>query len=103
MARVSEVRFVDQISAGLARHSTSQFDVAVIYERKIDVAAEREKLNKEMAKQEKIIANSDRQLNNPGFTAKAPAHIVDGLKKQRDDAQQLLDKLRRDLDSLPPA
>jgi valyl-tRNA synthetase len=101
MARVSEVRFVDQISAGLARHSTSQFDVAVIYERKIDVAAEREKLKKEIAKLEKIIESSDRQLNNPGFTAKAPAHIVEGLKKQRDDAQQLLDKLRRDLDSLP--
>ncbi|WP_348263100.1 valine--tRNA ligase [Telmatobacter sp. DSM 110680] len=102
MARVSEVRFVDQISAGLAKHSTSQFDVAVIYERKIDVAAERDKLDKEIAKLEKIIANSERQLNNPGFTAKAPAHIVEGLKKQRDDAQQLLDKLRRDLDSLPP-
>ena len=102
LARVSEVRFVDQISAGLAKHSTSHFDVAVIYERKIDVAAEREKMNKEITKQEKIIASSDRQLNNPGFTAKAPAHIVEGLKKQRDDAQQLLDKLRRDLDSLPP-
>ena len=43
LARVSEVRFVDRISAGLARHSTPQFDVAVIYERKIDVAAERDK------------------------------------------------------------
>jgi valyl-tRNA synthetase len=103
LARVSEVRFVDQISAGIARHSTPQFDVAVIYERKIDVAAERAKKDKEIAQQEKIIANSDRQLNNQGFTAKAPAHIVEGLKKQRDDAQQLLDKLRRDLDSLPPA
>jgi valyl-tRNA synthetase len=76
--------------------------VAVIYERKIDVAAERAKKDKEIAQQEKNIANSDRQLNNPGFTAKAPAHIVEGLKKQRDEAQQLLDKLRRDLDSLPP-
>jgi valyl-tRNA synthetase len=101
LARVSDVRFVDQISAGLAKHSTSQFDVAVIYERKIDVAAEREKLTKEIARLAKIIANSDRQLNNPGFTAKAPAHIVEGLTKQRDDAQQLLDKLRRDLNSLP--
>jgi valyl-tRNA synthetase len=101
LARVSDVRFVDQISVGLAKHSTSQFDVAVIYERKIDVAAERDKLTKEIARLEKINVNSDRQLNNPGFTAKAPAHIVEGLKKQRDDAQQLLDKLRRDLDSLP--
>jgi valyl-tRNA synthetase len=103
LARVSDVRFVEQISAGLAKHSTPQFDVAVVYERKIDVAAEREKLSKEIARLEKVIANSERQLGNPGFTAKAPAHIVEGLKKQRDQAQQLLDKLRGDLGSLPPA
>jgi valyl-tRNA synthetase len=103
LARVSEIRFAAQISPGLAKHATPKFDVAVVYERKIDIAAERAKKDKEIAQQEKIIANSDRQLNNPGFTAKAPAHIVEGLKKQRDEAQQLLDKLRRDLDSLPPA
>ena len=79
-----------------------RLDIAIDYQAKIDVTAERDKLTKEIARLEKIIANSDRQLNNPGFTAKAPAHIVEGLKKQRDEAQQLLDKLRRDLDSLPP-
>ena len=100
LARVSEVRFVNAISAGHANHSTPNFDVAVIYERKIDVAAECEKLNKEIAKEEKIVGNADRQLGNPVFTSKAPAHIVEGLRKQRDDAQQLLEKLRRDRDSL---
>jgi len=100
LARVTEVRFVDQISTGIAKHATSQFDVAVVYERKIDVAAECEKLNKDIAKQEKNVTNSDRQLGNPSFTAKAPAHIVEGLKKQRDEAQRLLDKLRSDRDSL---
>jgi len=100
LARVSELRFVPRISAGLARHATAQFDVAVVYERKIDVAAECEKLNKEIAKQEKNVANADRQLGNPAFTAKAPAHIVEGLKKQRDEAQHLLDKLRADRESL---
>ena len=49
LARVSEIRFVMAISAGLAKHSTPEFDVAVIYERTIDVAAEREKLSKEIA------------------------------------------------------
>ncbi|MBS1805317.1 MAG: valine--tRNA ligase [Acidobacteria bacterium] len=100
LARVSEVRFVDQISAGLAKHATPQFDVAVVYERKIDVAAECEKLNKEIAKQEKNVANADRQLGNPTYIAKAPPHIVEGLKKQRDEAQHLLDKLRGDRGSL---
>ncbi len=98
---MSEVRFVDQISAGLSKHSTAAFDVGVLYERTIDVAAERERLTKDIAKFEKIIESSDRQLNNPGFLAKAPAHIVEGLRKQRDEAKRLLEKARGDLDGLP--
>ncbi len=100
LARVSEVLFTDQITVGLSKHSTPAFDVAVLYERKIDVEAEREKKTKEIAKQEQLIANADRQLSNSAFLAKAPPHIVAGLKKQRDEAQRLLDKLRDDLDSL---
>jgi valyl-tRNA synthetase len=100
LARVSEVRFTNAISPDLAKHQTSGYEVSVVYQRTVDIPAEREKLTKEIAHLEKIIANADRQLNNPGFTAKAPPHIVEGLKKQRDEAQQLLDKVRRDLDGL---
>jgi valyl-tRNA synthetase len=102
LGRVSEVRFVEQIAAGLSKHSTANFDVAVVYERTIDVAAERERLTKDIAKYEKIIANGEGQLNKPGFTAKAPPHIVEGLKKQLDEATRLRDKARGDLDALPP-
>jgi valyl-tRNA synthetase len=101
LARVSEVRFVDAVSAGLPKHSTPDFDTGVIYERTIDVPAERERLTKEAAKLEKNIAAADGQLNNPGFLAKAPAHIVDGLKKQREENRRLLDKIRGDHDALP--
>jgi valyl-tRNA synthetase len=101
LARVSEVRLVEQISAGLSKHSTPNFDVAVLYKRSVDVAAERERLAKELAKGEKIIANSERQLNNPGFIGKAPPHIVEGLKRQLEEARHLRDKLREDLDALP--
>jgi valyl-tRNA synthetase len=100
LARVSEARFVDAISAGLAKHSTPGFDVAVVYERKIDVAAERERKKKEREKLDKDIANAERQLNNPGFTAKAPPHIVEGLKKQLDENRRLRDRLDDDLDKL---
>jgi valyl-tRNA synthetase len=100
LARVSEIRFVDQISAGLSKHSTPAFDVAVVYERKIDVAAERERLTKEKAKLEKNIAAADRQLNNSGFLAKAPQGVVEGLKRQRAENKRLLDKLGDDLDNV---
>jgi valyl-tRNA synthetase len=100
LARVSEIRFTDTITAGLAGHHTAEYDIAVVYERKIDFAAEREKKLKEIARLEQIIANSEAKLNNPGFTSKAPAHIIEGLKKQIDENKQLLDKARRDLDGL---
>jgi valyl-tRNA synthetase len=98
LARVSEIRFVDAISTGLSKHSTPGFDVAVVYERKIDEAAERERRRKEREKLDRDIANAERQLNNPGFTSKAPPHIVEGLKKQLDENRRLRDKLGDDLD-----
>jgi valyl-tRNA synthetase len=100
LARVSGIQFVDGISAGLAKRHTAAFDVAIVHETKDDTPAEREKKLKDIAKQEQIVTNSEAKLNNPGFTSKAPAHIVEGFKKQLDEARKLLDKLRRDLDGL---
>ena len=101
LARASEVRFVAEITTGLSRHATPSFDVAVVYERTIDVPAERARLNKEIAQYEKNIANAQRQLGNEGFLAKAPAHVVEGLRKQLEENRRLLDKARGDLDGLP--
>ncbi len=100
LARVSEVRFVDQIAVGLSKHSTPAFDVAVIYERTIDIAAERDRLTKDIAKFEKGLAAAERQLGNEVFLSKAPAHIVDGLKKQEAETRLLLEKARAALDGL---
>jgi valyl-tRNA synthetase len=101
MARVSEIRFVDAISAGLSKHHTANFDVAVVYERKIDVTAERERLTRDIAKYEKGLAAAERQLGNEGFLAKAPAQVVEGLKKQEAETRQLLTKAREALNHLP--
>jgi valyl-tRNA synthetase len=101
LARVSAIRLVTEISAGLSRHSTPNFDVAVIYERAIDVAAERALKLKEIAQLEKVIAPAERQLGNEGFLQKAPPHVVEGLKKQHAENLALLEKARRDLDALP--
>jgi valyl-tRNA synthetase len=101
LARVSEVRFVDQISAGLAKHHSAGFDVAVVYERTIDVAAERDRLTKDIAKYEKGLAAAERQLGNEGFLSKAPAHVVEGLQKQESETRLLLEKARAALEALP--
>jgi valyl-tRNA synthetase len=103
LARVSEVRFVvSGISASLPKHSTPGFDVAIDYAKPRDISAERERLTKDIAKYEKNLISAERQLGNEGFLAKAPANVVEGLKKQLAETRILLDKARRDLDSLPP-
>jgi valyl-tRNA synthetase len=101
LARVSDIRVVDQISAGLSKHHTAAFDVAVVFERTIDVAAERERLTKDIAKYEKGLAAAERQLGNEGFLAKAPAHVVEGLKKQESETRLLMEKARTALETLP--
>ena len=63
--------------------TTSAYEVAVLYERKIDVAAERDRLSKELEKLESEYSNAKRQLGNEGFLAKAPAKVVEGLRTGR--------------------
>ncbi len=86
----------------LAWQAFGPVDVFVDFEKTIDVAAERERLNKDIAKYEKGLASAERQLGNDGFLAKAPAHIVEGLKKQESETRVLLEKARAALNALPP-
>jgi valyl-tRNA synthetase len=101
LARVSEVRFVEVITPGLSIRHTPDFDVAVVYEKKIDVAGERERLTREIARLEKGVAAAGRQLGNEKFLSKAPAHIVEGLKKQESETRLLLEKATAAMAALP--
>jgi valyl-tRNA synthetase len=101
LANVERITFVD---SSLARHagarSTARFDVHVVYERKVDVAAERERLTKELDKIEKEFANNQRQLSNEQFLAKAPAKVVEGLRRREQELIGLIAKIKRQLDEL---
>ena len=92
-ANVESITFVESSLGKLpgARH-TARFDVHLVYEQKIDVAAECERLNKELEKLEKEIAGAQRQLGNEGFLSKAPATVVDGLRKQMQEKEVLRGK-----------
>ncbi len=102
LCRVSSVDSAAESLTGNNARSTSSFDVAVLYERQIDVPAERERLAKDLAKYEKGLAAAERQLGNDSFMAKAPAHIVEGLRKQAAETRTLHDKTKAALDALPP-
>jgi valyl-tRNA synthetase len=101
MARVSSVELIADAPAGNNARATATFDVAVIYERQIDVAAERERLEKDLAKFNKGLEAAEKQLGNEGFIARAPAKIVDGLKKQHAEMTALKEKAESALAALP--
>ena len=102
LARVGRVQLVTRkFSPGLLMYANPNFDVGIRYERTIDVPAERERLTKDIAKYEKGLAAAERQLGNDGFLAKAPAHVVEGLKKQEAETRLLLEKAQAALAALP--
>jgi valyl-tRNA synthetase len=105
LARVSPISFVGAERrygdlANLYWHQ-GRFDVAVVYEKQIDVPAERARLTKDIEKFEKGMAAAERQLGNKGFLAKAPAKVVEGLKKQEAETRLLLEKAQAALAALP--
>jgi valyl-tRNA synthetase len=101
LANAEKLTFAENSLAKLTgARSTARFDVRVIYERKIDAAAECERLKKDMDKIEKEIGNGQRQLGNEQFLAKAPAHVVEGIRKRAEELVILREKTQSKLDEL---
>ncbi len=102
-ARVSSFTFLgDELNGpSVFRNLGNDYQCEVVYERTVDVPAERERLTKDIAKYEKGMAAAERQLGNECFLAKAPAQVVEGLKKQEAETRLLLEKARAALEALP--
>jgi valyl-tRNA synthetase len=93
LGNVEKITFVEHSLAKLAgSRSTARFDVHVIYERKIDVASECERLKKELERLEKVIGTNQKQLDNPQFVGRAPQNVVEGVRKQQLELAILRDK-----------
>jgi valyl-tRNA synthetase len=101
LANVEKITFVDgSLSKQAGARSTARFDVHVIYERKIDAAAECERLKKELDKIEKEFANNQRQLGNDQFLAKAPQKVVEGLRRRAGELALLQEKTKSKMKEL---
>jgi valyl-tRNA synthetase len=100
-ANVEKLSFAAESLARLpnTRH-TARFDVRLVYEKKIDVAAECERLKKELQKIEKGIASGQRQLGNEQFLAKAPANVIANLRQQQQELAVLQEKTQSKLSEL---
>jgi valyl-tRNA synthetase len=101
LANVDGITFTgESLAHAPGARTTTRFEVRAIYEQKIDVAAERDRLQKELAQLTKELENKQRQLSNEQFLAKAPAHVVDGLRARAAELEGLIAKAKKGLEGL---
>ncbi|MCU1306463.1 MAG: valyl-tRNA synthetase [Acidobacteriaceae bacterium] len=101
LANVEQVAFTaSSLSNAAGARVSPNYEVRVVYEQKIDVAAERERLTKELKKLETEMANAQRQLSNEQFMAKAPEKVVEGIKRRSGELAGLIEKIQRALADL---
>jgi valyl-tRNA synthetase len=69
----------------------------------IDVEAERRRLEKDLVAAAEEMGRTQRKLANPGFTAKAPAEVIEKTRQRLAAAQAEAEALQARLEALPPA
>jgi valyl-tRNA synthetase len=101
LAGVETITTVEESRARQApTRGTARFDVRVVYQQKIDVAAECERLKKELEKMEKEMANTTGKLANEAFLTKAPANVVEGFRRRLGELEVIRAKTKGKLDEL---
>ncbi|MCC7175142.1 MAG: valine--tRNA ligase [Bryobacterales bacterium] len=65
--------------------------------------AQRARLRKEIGQLGKVIANSRRQLEDPEFVSRAPAHVTESIRRKLAEYEGQLAKSHAALEGLPPA
>jgi valyl-tRNA synthetase len=103
LGRVSDITFAAAPPAGavqiVVRGEVAALPLAGI----IDLAAERARLEKEMAKVKGDIARVDAKLANADFLKRAPEEVVDGEREKREEAEARRVKIVEALDRLAKA
>ena len=103
LARVADISFADTSPQGAVQLVVRGEVAALPLKGVIDLAAERARLGKEMAKCDADIARVDAKLGNPNFVARAPEEVVEEEKEKREEAQARKAKIAAALESLKGA
>jgi valyl-tRNA synthetase len=89
--------------APTASLSIGGVDVELDLSGAIDVAAERRRLEKDLAGARKDLEQADRKLDNEQFLAKAPEQVVMKIRDRRTAAEDDIARIEAQLAALPPA
>jgi valyl-tRNA synthetase len=100
LARLNGISFAEQPPQGSAQFILGEATMALALANVIDLAAERERLAKEIGKLEQEIEKIDARFANEQFMAKAPEEVVEENRERRAEARAAADKLRAALERL---
>ncbi|WP_338606754.1 valine--tRNA ligase [Pelagibacterium nitratireducens] len=100
LARVSTIDPVDAIPASSAQFVVGEASWGLPLADLIDIAAERQRLSKDVKKLEGEIGGLEKKLGNEQFLAKAPDEVIDEQKERLADARARREKLEQALATL---
>jgi valyl-tRNA synthetase len=103
LARVSDISSAPRAPDGSVQLVVRGEVAALPLKGVIDIAAERARLDKEMAKAEADIKRVDAKLANEKFVANAPEEIIEGEKEKREEAVARRGKIVEALERLKGA
>jgi valyl-tRNA synthetase len=103
LARIGEITFAESAPRGAVQLVVRGDVAALPLKGVVDLAAERARLVKEMAKCDADIARVDAKLGNPNFVARAPEEVVEEEKEKREEAKTRKAKLAEALQRLEGA
>ena len=87
LARLSDISLVERAPQGAVQLIVRGEVAALPLQGVIDIAAEKTRLEKELARVQSDIARIDAKLANADFIARAPEDVVEGEREKRDEAE----------------
>jgi valyl-tRNA synthetase len=103
MARLADISFADQPPQGAVQLLVRGEVAALPLKGLIDFAAEKARLDKEIAKADSDIKRVDAKLSNEKFVANAPEEIVEEEKEKREAAVARKEKMLEALERIKSA